>query len=126
MEKQRRLGKICIASLHSRDLAGKDLAFGTFPLEPLDRNHSLQHMPRELPNLRVRTISPRSSRGAWAGLSVLVSIRTRRGKRCPVSTREGIEATMITVITIGMNDHSGDTQWVLYTQPDLCRTVLRQ
>ena len=35
MEKQRRLGKICIASLHSRDLASKDLAFRTFPLETI-------------------------------------------------------------------------------------------
>lgn len=64
-------------------------------------------MAKELPNLRVKTISPRSSMGVWVGLSVLVSIRTPHGKRCPASTREGIVATRVTVIMVGMTDYYG-------------------
>lgn len=64
-------------------------------------------MARELPNLRVMTISPRSIMGVWAGLSVLVSIRTQHGKRCPVSMREGTVATSVTVIMVGMIDYAG-------------------
>jgi len=64
-------------------------------------------MPRELLNRRVKIISPRSIMGVWAGLSVLVSIRTWHGKRCPVSMREGTVATRVIVIMTGMIDHAG-------------------
>lgn len=104
-----RLGETCIVLQHSRDLVGKGLAFGTFHLEPLDKSHNLQHMARELPNRRVKTISQRSIMGAWAGLSVLVSIRNQHGKRCPVFMREGTVATRVTVIMVGMIDYA----WVL-------------
>lgn len=91
------------------------MAFGTFHLEPLGKNHNLHHTPRELPNLRVRTISLRSSMDVWAALSVLVSIRTRHGKRCPASMREGTVATRVTVIMMGMTDQAGTDDWCIHT-----------
>ena len=106
--KTKKVWAICIASLHSRDLAGKDLTFGTFHLKPLDKNHSLQHMPRELWNLRLGQYLQEAAQ-------VLLSIRTWCGEGCPVSMREGTEAIMARVITTGMNDRSGYTQWVLHT-----------
>lgn len=77
-------------------------------MEPLDKNYNLQHMARELPNLRVKTTSPKSSMGVWAGLSVLVSIRIQHGKRCPASMREETVATKVTAIMVGMIDYAGD------------------
>lgn len=84
-------------------------------METLGKNHNLQHMCRALPSPRVKTISPRSIEGVWAGLSVLVSIKTHHGKRCPVSMREGTVATRVTVIMMGMIDCAGNEQSVLYT-----------
>lgn len=49
--------------------------------------------------------------GAWAGLSVQVSIKTQHGKRCLVSMREETVATRVTVIMVGMIDYA----WVLKT-----------
>lgn len=100
-----RLEEIFIASLPFRDLTGKDLVLGIFHLEMSDRINNPKHKDKVLPNLRVKTISLKSSTDGWVGLSVLVSIKNLRGKNLIFMRggTVGIRAIMIMMEMIKIN-----------------------
>ncbi|KAF7252667.1 Basic immunoglobulin-like variable motif-containing protein [Varanus komodoensis] len=94
--------EICIVSLLFRGLTGNGLVPGTFHLETPGKTCNPSHTHRVWPNLRAKTISLRSSMGAWVDLSVLVSTRSLSGRSFPIFTKGGIVVFRVTLTVMGM------------------------